>query len=242
MKKQHSARICVAALILTALSAGVAAKCDEPERMEAPTQNRATQTVRECESDNQAEPSERIPYREDVSALFYADELEAEWQAVKQAMQQSAGKVVEAEPEEIATYWEHIPLSADVQGFIFAECEKRDINPELVFAIIWQESSYRADAIGGGGNAIGLMQIWESTHKDRMKKMGVTDLFDPIQNATIGIDYLDELIKKYDGNIPKALVAYNCGPTGANRSYFSKGIFSSTYSKAVLDKCEKLKT
>lgn len=234
MQKRNTALLCAIALIMAALSAGVAAKCAEPERMEAPARNNATQAVRACENDTQAEPSDPIPCREDVSVLFYAEEIESEWAELHPAETDS--------PEKITTYWEEIPLSADVQAYIFAECEKRDIAQELVFAVIWQESSYRENAIGGGGKAFGLMQIWKTAHEKRMEKLGVTDLLDPIQNVSVGIDYLDELIDKYNGDVSTALVAYNCGPTGAYRNYFSNGVFESSYSRAVLDKCEKLKT
>ena len=73
-----------------------------------------------------------------------------------------------------------------------------------------------------------------------MDKLGVDDLLDPYQNVSVGIDFLAELIKKYDGNVEKALVAYNMGASGAYKNCFSKGVYSSKYSRAVLAKAESL--
>ena len=52
------------------------------------------------------------------------------------------------------------------------------------------------------------MQISGEWHKDRMKRLGVTDLYDIRQNMTVAADYLSELAEKYeDAGI--ALMAYN---------------------------------
>ena len=58
-------------------------------------------------------------------------------------------------------------------------------------AIVEAESSGKADARNGG--CIGLMQVYEKYHKDRMKRLGVTDLYDPYSNILVGTDILMEL-------------------------------------------------
>lgn len=238
MKKQHSARICVAALILTALSASVAAKCDEPERMETPVQNHATQAVRECERDEQHEPAQNIreteftEHYEDVSILFYADAIDAYWAEQPET-------VAEEPAPEITEYWEHIPLSADVQGFIFAECEERDINPAVIFAMIKRESNYNAEAIGDQGRAFGLMQIQPRWHEKRMEKLGVSDLLDQVQNVSVGMDYLDELLDMGNG-LEWALTYYNAGGKAA-KQYLADGT-RIAYVDIVLNEAERIET
>ncbi len=135
--------------------------------------------------------------------------------------------------------WPHVPLEARLQEHISNECAKYEIDPLLVVAMIFRESAYKSDAIGDNGNSVGLMQIQERFHGDRMQKLNVSDLRDPFQNVTVGIDFLAEEIGKYR-TISEALTAYNAGDVGAYKSYFSKGIYESEYAREVLDKWEEL--
>jgi soluble lytic murein transglycosylase len=82
------------------------------------------------------------------------------------------------------------------------------------------ESGYRINAISPKG-AIGLLQLMPTTASWVAKKYGIkyrSDL-DPIEafsdpkvNLKIGIAYLAELRKMYDGNPMLVLAAYNAGP------------------------------
>ena len=88
--------------------------------------------------------------------------------------------------------------------------EVRHKPPSIVIAMIERESRYNPNAIGDNGNSFGLMQIQPRWHTRRMEKLGCTDLFNPIQNVKVGIDYLAECFNRY-GDIGKALTAYNSG-------------------------------
>lgn len=134
-----------------------------------------------------------------------------------------------------------VPLDEEVQFHIAYLCEEANIPAGVVIAMIERESYYTADAVGDNGNALGYLQIWEKWHSDRMERLGVTDLLDPIENITVGVDILAELLAKYDGNIEMALTAYNCGPTGAYNNYFSKGIYANDYAERVLEICQELR-
>lgn len=65
-----------------------------------------------------------------------------------------------------------------------------------------------------------------------MEKLGCTDLLDPHQNVVVGIDYLAESIRRYDGDVAKALVAYNAGHYNGTVT---------AYAKSVLEKAEELR-
>ncbi len=121
-------------------------------------------------------------------------------------------------------------LSEDIQDVIFAECEKYGISPSIVIAMIERESQFDRYEIGDDGRSFGLMQVQPKYHLERMIELGCTDLFDPIQNVTVGIDYLAEMQNRY-GDIAKALVAYNGG------SY--KGIITN-YASAVMARANEL--
>lgn len=134
-----------------------------------------------------------------------------------------------------------VPLSDELQDHIAITCEKYHIDPAIVTAMIYQESTYRTHLLGDGGKSYGLMQVQKRWHAERMESLGVTDLFDPFQNVTVGIDILAGHIEAYDDNVEMALVAYNMGTTGAKKNCFSKGVYSSKYSRAVLEKAENLR-
>lgn len=143
-----------------------------------------------------------------------------------------------AEPER--TYYD-VPLTEDLQDIIIDISEKRGVDPALVIAVIEKESGYKPDASGDNGRSQGLMQIWRSFHEQRMEKLGAVNLYDPRDNVIVGIDILAEKLEKYE-DAEKALIAYNAGDAGAKKHYFSKGVYSNSYSRAVLKIAEKIRT
>lgn len=146
---------------------------------------------------------------------------------------------VEVPTEQIVTLY-NIPLDADLQLFIIQLCEEHHIDSAVVMSVIQTESMFQASVMGDSGKSFGLMQIQQRFHKARMDKLGCTDLLDPYQNVMVGIDYLAELLESYRGNMEMALVAYNAGIVGAKEHWFSKGIYSSEYSRKVLGNIENL--
>lgn len=133
-----------------------------------------------------------------------------------------------------------IPLSEDLQDFIFETCEKYEVESELVFAMIWRESRFQADTVGDNGDSIGLMQIQPKWHTPRMEKVGAKDLFNPYDNVLVGIDLIAEKLRNYE-TVGEALTAYNAGDTGARNYYFSKGMKMNKYAEQVIEKAEEYK-
>lgn len=151
-------------------------------------------------------------------------------------------KAVEEEPVtemqlDCYKYIEDIPLPEEFQTYINKVAKSYEIDPVIVFSIIAKESDYDTTAIGDNGDSEGLMQVQRQHHEERMERLGCTDLFDPYKNVLVGVDYLSELLTKY-GDMEMALIAYNAGATGANKDYFSKGIYTNEYSQAVLEQSE----
>jgi soluble lytic murein transglycosylase-like protein len=123
-----------------------------------------------------------------------------------------------------------IPLDEELQKHVFEISEEYKVDPYIIFGMIERESDYKADAVGDGGDSLGLMQIQTKWHKARMDKLGVTDLLEPYGNIQVGVDFLAECYySTSDYNL--ALVKYNSGKAGAE----------SKYSRYVLDKAEELK-
>lgn len=130
-----------------------------------------------------------------------------------------------------------VPLEADLQLHIKELCEAYGVDMPLVLAVIGQESNYDAEAIGDNGNSVGLMQIQPMHHSRRMDRLGITDLTDPYQNITVGIDLLAELLAD-SGSTEWAVTAYNAG---AGTADFNKAIGArSEYTEGVMMLMEEI--
>ncbi|MBO5353613.1 MAG: transglycosylase SLT domain-containing protein [Lachnospiraceae bacterium] len=127
-----------------------------------------------------------------------------------------------------------------MQKYTYIVCNNNGVDYAVVLGLIEVESGYRYFAESEGG-AKGYMQVIESWHEDRMERVSAYDLLNPFQNVSTGVDFLAELVDKYDGNYQKALTAYRWGATGAYRDYFSKGQQSCTYAEAVLEAAERIR-
>jgi soluble lytic murein transglycosylase-like protein len=94
---------------------------------------------------------------------------------------------------------------------LHAAASQHDIADALVGAVAWQESRWRQSAISARG-ARGLMQLMPST----AKSLGV-NAADPDGNANGGAAYLEQLLRRFDGDVVRALAAYNAGPAAVIR-------------------------
>lgn len=81
-----------------------------------------------------------------------------------------------------------------------------DLSPALLEALVWQESRWRAQAVSPVG-ARGLAQLMPGTARE----LGVNP-DDPFANLEGGARYLREQLDRFDGDVEKALAAYNAGP------------------------------
>ncbi|MDC8754247.1 lytic transglycosylase domain-containing protein [Erythrobacter sp. sf7] len=87
-----------------------------------------------------------------------------------------------------------------------------DLSPSLLEAVVWQESRWRENAVSPVG-ARGLAQLMPGT----ARYLGV-DASDPFQNLEGGARYLREQLDRFDGDLEKALAAYNAGPGRVERA------------------------
>jgi hypothetical protein len=95
---------------------------------------------------------------------------------------------------------------------IYREAKKNNLRPELVAAVIHQESKFKPTARSGAG-AVGLMQLVPRTGR----WMGARDLMNPAQNIEAGTKYLKYLNDRFDGNETKVIAAYNAGEGNVKR-------------------------
>jgi soluble lytic murein transglycosylase-like protein len=81
-----------------------------------------------------------------------------------------------------------------------------DHSPALIEALDWQERRWREGAVSPVG-ARGLAQLMPGTARE----LGVNP-DDPLANLEGGARYLRQQIDRFDGDLEKALAAYNAGP------------------------------
>lgn len=127
------------------------------------------------------------------------------------------------------------PISGDV------DLTPKNVAPELVDAVVMQESSGRANAVGPKtkyGTAKGLMQLLDSTGQEIHKKLGLKGKYDPFdaeQNKKLGTAYLGELVGRYENNIPLGLAAYNWGMGNLEKAFDKLGANGPVPVQAVME-------
>lgn len=110
--------------------------------------------------------------------------------------------------EEVVTVYMDEDIPEEVQLAAQKYGSEYHISPEILEAMAFYESTYRPEV--DNGNCKGLMQINIKFHKDRMEKLGITDIHDADQNMHLAADYLAELrrenpeivdvLKRYSGS------------------------------------------
>jgi soluble lytic murein transglycosylase-like protein len=77
----------------------------------------------------------------------------------------------------------------------------------LIGEVMRRESGYDPCAVSPAG-AMGLMQLMPATASE----LGVRDPFDPLENVLAGSRFLRQMMERYQGDLARALGAYNAGP------------------------------
>lgn len=129
-----------------------------------------------------------------------------------------APPAVEEVPPEVAVHWQFVD-GAEVPATpygeeIFAAAQRHGVNPELVAALVRHESAFNAGAVSHKG-AGGLMQLMPAT----ARRFGLSEgeRFVPARNLEAGTRYLRWLLDRFQGDVPRALAAYNAGEGTVDR-------------------------
>ena len=134
----------------------------------------------------------------------------------------AGAQVIEVGPQGAVTYAGPVVWSAEgvqaierpavvgpassVDEAIQAAAERHQVSPQLVEAVAWQESRLNQQAVSPKG-ARGVMQLMPGTARE----LGV-DADDLASNVDGGAAYLAKMMKLFDGDLTRALAAYNAGP------------------------------
>ena len=110
--------------------------------------------------------------------------------------------------------------------------ERYGVDPEVFTRLIARESSWDPNAKGANGE-LGYTQIMLETGIDPGYGVKpINDRNDPIDNLRFGAEYLGALVKEYNGDYNKALMAYNGGPGNVNKGTVSDA--AQKYAAAVM--------
>jgi soluble lytic murein transglycosylase-like protein len=126
------------------------------------------------------------------------------------------------------------PAASGPREMVRDAARRSGLPPEFVESVAQVESGFRPGAISPKG-ALGVMQLMPAT----AKTLGA-DPYDTAQNIDAGTRLLRELLLKYDGDVIKALAAYNAGE-GAVDKYQGMPPYNETrwYVKKVIDAYQK---
>lgn len=134
-----------------------------------------------------------------------------------------------------------------IQIYTYIICRQYGVDYEMVYALIERESRCIWDARGDGGGSVGLMQIAERWHEERMERLGRNSLENPYTNVLVGVDFLAEIKGKLKGDVPDAdlpyymLAWYNYGYAGAKENLWDKGIVKYEYNEEIMQRAAQLK-
>jgi hypothetical protein len=101
---------------------------------------------------------------------------------------------------------------AQIDGLVVPIAKSMNVDPDLVRAVIYVESSGDARAYSHK-NAMGLMQLIPAT----AKRFGVENPYDPRQNVRGGVMYLRWLLSYFEADVDLALAGYNAGENAVDR-------------------------
>lgn len=92
------------------------------------------------------------------------------------------------------------------QPAVLAAAQRYQVSPDLLAALVWQESRWQPSALSPKG-AMGLAQLMPATARAL-----AVDPRDAAANLAGAAHYLRQMLDLFDGDVERALAAYNAGP------------------------------
>lgn len=156
-----------------------------------------------------------------ASAAFGALAMLAAWPAAAQVLEIGSDGAVTTysgpavySSEGVRPLMPQAPMGAtpaEISRAIQDASIRHSVSAPLVEAVAWQESRFNPAAVSPKG-ALGVMQLMPAT----ARQLGV-DAGDTHANIEGGALYLSRMLRRFEGDIPRALAAYNAGPEAVQR-------------------------
>lgn len=121
----------------------------------------------------------------------------------------------------------------EIESMVVSAARRHNVDPKLAMAVAVAESDLEPGAVSPVG-ATGVMQLMPET----ARALGVRNIADPRENIDGGVRYLKQMLQTFDGDVIKAVAAYNAGPE-AVRNYRGVPPYDETraYVNRVLSLC-----
>jgi soluble lytic murein transglycosylase-like protein len=133
----------------------------------------------------------------------------------------------------IMDYSARYRIPADLSKAIHDIALAEGIEPDLAYRLVRVESEFVQNAVSPVG-AVGLAQLMPRTAYELDPTLSYRDLFDRDTNLHLGFRYLRQMLRRYDGDLRLALLAYNRGPGTVDNVLRAGGDPENGYSIAVL--------
>ncbi len=177
------------------------------------------------------------PHEEPAAAVL------EEMAGLQRDLESTQGKVTLLElrlerAQAVIDYSAEYRIPADVSGAIYDAALSEGLHPSLGFQLVKVESGFRHRAVSPKG-AIGFAQVRLPTARFYEPDITEERLKEPEVNLRIGFRFLKDLMKRFDGDLRVALLAYNRGPTRVAEILAVGEDPANGYSKAVLSGMRK---
>ena len=171
--------------------------------------------------------------KEEQSETIIEETVNSE--SIEEVLEVSVEESISESGVNTSEYYLDIPLSNELQDYIYNLANENNIPFELIIALINVESNFNSTAISAT-NDYGLCQINISNHGWLSRTYGVTDFLDPYQNVLCAVKMLNSygITCNNTYEISKLLMCYNMG-AGAANSYWNQGIYSTYYTVEVIN-------
>lgn len=105
-----------------------------------------------------------------------------------------------------------VNTSSEIAQMVHAAARRHGLDPNLALAVAQAESGLSPLVVSDAG-AVGVMQLMPET----AKRLGVRNIYDPWDNIDGGVRYLKDMLNTFNGDVTKAIAAYNAGPAAVAR-------------------------
>lgn len=175
---------------------------------------------------------------DDATSLPSAETVNTEVRAMQREMEELRGRLALNEVKlnrasAVLDYSARYKIPGDLAAAIYDIALTEGIQPAIGFQLVKVESNFKPDAQSHMG-AIGYTQLRLPTARSFEPTITVRDLHDRDLNLRIGFRYLRDLLRRFNGDLHLALVAYNRGPTLVDSILVDGGDPSNGYSDAVM--------
>lgn len=124
-------------------------------------------------------------------------------------------------------------IPADLAGAIYDIALSEGVDTEIAFRLVKVESNFKQEALSTRG-AIGYTQILPNTARYYEPGLSLEQIHDRDVNLRLGFRFLRDLMRRYDGNLDLALLAYNRGPGRVEEILQQGGNPANGYSAKVM--------